>query len=116
VKTKWLFVLAALIGCGPDLAPGSAWAMPYTVLVGAEDTRVGATVNAYFPDNLTIHVGDTVHWQGNANELHTVTFLAGAPLPPFNVPAPPGMPFALMRNRAFVLAALIGCGPGLDTR
>jgi plastocyanin len=81
--------------------PGSARAQTtYTVLVGAEDTTVGATVNAYFPDTLTIHVGDTVHWQCNANELHTVTFLAGTPLPPLNVPAPPGMPFALMRNPA----------------
>jgi plastocyanin len=70
----------------------------YTVLVGAEDTTVGATVNAYFPGALTIHVGDTVHWQSNAHELHTVTFLAGTPLPPFNVPAPAGLPSPLMRN------------------
>src|SRR5262249_5227308 len=62
------------------------------------DTTVGASVNAYFPGTLTIHVGDTVHWQGNAHEIHTVTFLAGTPLPPFNVPAPAGLPSPLMRN------------------
>ena len=99
MKTKWLLALAALIGLAPGLAPGSARAQTaYTVLVGAQDTSVGATVNAYFPDTLTIRVGDTVHWQGNAHEIHTVTFLAGTPLPPFNVPAPPGLPSPLMRN------------------
>jgi hypothetical protein len=68
MKTKWLFVLAALIGFVPGLAPGSARAQAtYTVLVGAEDTSVGATVNAYFPDTLTIHAGDTVHWYGDAD-------------------------------------------------
>ena len=70
----------------------------YTVLVGAEDTDVGATVVGFFPENLRIHVGDTVHWQRNTHEIHTVTFLAGTPLPPFNVPAPPGLPSPQMHN------------------
>jgi plastocyanin len=92
-------VLAALIGLALGLAPGSAQAQStYTVLVGAEDTTLGATVTAYFPDTLTIHAGDTVHWQGNAHEIHTVTFLAGTPLPPLIVPAPDGMPSPLMIN------------------
>src|SRR6516162_10178309 len=70
----------------------------YTVLVGAEDATVGAGAPAFFPNTVTIHVGDTVHWQRNTNEIHTVTFLAGTPLPPFNVPAPQGQPSPLMRN------------------
>jgi plastocyanin len=70
----------------------------YTVLVGAEDVSTGGSVTAFFPDTLTIHAGDTVHWKRNTNEAHTVTFLAGTPLPPFNVPAPPGLPSSLMRN------------------
>ena len=70
----------------------------YTVLVGAENVAQGATVNTYFPTTLRIHVGDTVHWQRNANEGHTVTFLAGTPLPPVNVPTPPGLPSPKMRN------------------
>jgi plastocyanin len=53
---------------------------------------------AYFPTTLHIHVGDTVHWKRNTNEIHTVTFLAGTPLPPINVPAPSGLPSPLMRN------------------
>jgi plastocyanin len=70
----------------------------YTVLVGAVDDTVGANVMAYFPENLRIHVGDTVHWQRNGDEIHTVTFLAGMELPPFNVKAPDGLPSPEMRN------------------
>src|SRR5262249_44527712 len=70
----------------------------YTVLVGAEDVSVGASVHAFFPDTLRIHVGDTVHWQRNTHEIHTVTFLAGMELPPFIVPAPDGLPSPLMNN------------------
>jgi plastocyanin len=83
----------------------------YTVLVGAEDATQGASVVAFFPDTLTIHVGDTVHWQRNTNEIHTVTFLAGTPLPPFNVPAPPGLPSNLMRNP--LIAYPVAPGDGL---
>ena len=36
----------------------------------------------YFPQNVRIHVGDTVVWTNDtSNELHGVTFLAGRPLP-----------------------------------
>jgi plastocyanin len=73
----------------------------YTVLVAAEDVDAGVSLSAFFPDTLRIHVGDTVHWQRNANEVHTVTFLAGTPLQPPVVPAPPGLPSPLMRNPLF---------------
>jgi plastocyanin len=106
-----LFVfLAALTSACVLLLPGTGAAddddeddqgrkpKTYTVLVGAGDVSVGAHVNAFFPETLRIHVGDTVHWQRNANEIHTVTFLAGIELPPLNVPAPDGAPSPLMRN------------------
>jgi plastocyanin len=70
----------------------------YTVLVGAEDASVGATVTAFFPDTISIHVGDTVHWKRNANELHTVSFLAGTPIPSLVISAPPGLPSPLIFN------------------
>src|SRR5260370_36398310 len=73
-------------------------AKTFTVLVGAEDVSAGATVPAFFPDTVSIHVGDTVHWERNANEIHTVSFLAGTPLPPLVIPAPPGLPSPVMFN------------------
>jgi plastocyanin len=99
MKTKWLFVLAALIGFAPGLVSGSAWAQTtYTVLVGAQDTSVGADVDAFFPDSLQIHVGDTVHWNRNANEIHTVSFLVGTPIPDLLIAAPDGLPAPVMFN------------------
>jgi len=67
--------------------PSAFSAQTYTVLVGLEQPHVGATINAFYPETVTIHVGDTVHWVQNSYEIHTVTFLAGAEAPPFLVPA-----------------------------
>ena len=41
-----------------------------------------ASVMRYFPQNLHVHVGDTVVWANGTSEVHGVTFLAGQPLPP----------------------------------
>jgi len=57
--------------------PPAPSARTYTIMVGAESPHRGVGFNAYFPQSVTIHVGDTVQWQQNANEIHTVTFLAG---------------------------------------
>jgi plastocyanin len=41
-----------------------------------------AAVMRYFPQNIHIHVGDTVVWTNDtSNEAHAVVFLAGQPLP-----------------------------------
>jgi plastocyanin len=99
MKMKWLFVLAGIISAAPALAPGNARAQTtFTVLVGAQDTSLGADVDAYFPDILQIHAGDTVHWKQNANEIHTVSFLAGTPIPDLVIPVPNGSPSPLMLN------------------
>ena len=59
----------------------------YTVLVGYENTHRAFDVMGFFPSKVTIHVGDTVHWKINSNELHTVTFLAGGQAPDFLLPS-----------------------------
>jgi plastocyanin len=58
----------------------------YTVTVGYENAATGALIQTYFPDVVTIHVGDTVHWVQGSHEIHTVTFLAGAPAPDLIIP------------------------------
>jgi plastocyanin len=40
-----------------------------------------ATVMRYFPQDVRVHVGDTVVWTNDTSEVHGVTFLAGQPLP-----------------------------------
>jgi plastocyanin len=66
----------------PDSSPRT-----YTVMVGLENSHQGIGVNSYFPESVTIHVGDTVHWVQNTHEIHTVTFLAGAEIPELIVPS-----------------------------
>lgn len=74
----------ATFAAGPaaDSAPQT-----YNVLVGYENTRQAYDIMSFFPNVVTIHVGDTVHWKINSKELHTVTFLAGSSLPDLIVPS-----------------------------
>jgi plastocyanin len=76
-----LVLPTASFAAGPRIASSVAEVTPssqtYTVMVGLDNPRKGVSVMAYFPDNVTIHVGDTVRWVQNSNEFHTVTFLAG---------------------------------------
>ena len=62
-------------------AAGGGASGGYTVLVGAEDPEQGVDIEAFFPATLHVHVGDTVTWTQNSNEIHTVTFLAGKQTP-----------------------------------
>ena len=79
--------------------PSSIGPQTYTVLVGAEDVARKVGVMSYFPSTLHVHVGDTVVWKQNTHEIHTVTFLAGAPMPLLIEPTPQGFtPAGLMLN------------------
>ncbi len=91
-----VLILSAPMAAGA-VPPGPSSAT-YTVLVGWENAHLGVDVNAYFPDNLTIRVGDTVHWLQNTNEIHTVTFLAGAAPADLIIPAPQPGPSPLVFN------------------
>ena len=83
---------AVFSGPGQLRIPSSGWFI--NVAAGASPDN-GATSDAcgnivfhnaavmrYFPQNIHIHVGDTVVWTDDTiNEPHGVTFLAGQPLP-----------------------------------
>jgi plastocyanin len=71
----------------------------YTVLVGLDDKTSGAAIDAYFPATIHIHVGDTVVWKKNSNEIHTVTFLGSmTKAPELLVPMPNAPQGAMMIN------------------
>lgn len=101
-------VLAVLVSLEPRSAEAAAKktaktaAQTYTVMVGWENPHEGVGINAYFPETVTIHIGDTVHWVQNSNEIHTVSFLAGQATPEFLIPATqaglPSSPSALVYN------------------
>jgi plastocyanin len=78
---------AAVAVAAPSATAATASGQTYKVLVGAEQPRRGVSLMAYFPSRIRIHVGDSVHFVQNSNEIHTVTFLGGQPLPDLIVPA-----------------------------
>jgi len=59
------------------------------------DTEV---VIAFLPSMLSVRAGDTVTWKLNADEIHTVSFLSGAPTPRFERPIPDAGPTDFMLN------------------
>lgn len=66
-----------------------AAAQTYTIMVGGEDTSVGAEYIGFFASSVHIQAGDTVAWKQNAHEIHTVTFLGNkAQAPDLLVPIP----------------------------
>jgi plastocyanin len=64
------------------LAPANAVlaATHWSALAGSDTPDHAIQGNAFYPSDLTIHVGDTVTWNANAGEVHTVSF--GTPPPP----------------------------------
>src|SRR6202165_2452608 len=101
-----VFVAAALAACGSGggssgpaaLAPvpnnplsgnrqAAGPATAWKAQVGAERTDSAFQGLRHYPQNWTINVGDSISWRFNADEPHTVSFLApGQPLPPPNSP------------------------------
>ena len=73
--------IAALIGAA---APGAASAAQWTAYVGAQSPDMGSQVQAFLPNEMWIHAGDSIRWTLNSTEIHTVTFLTATQLRPPN--------------------------------
>jgi plastocyanin len=94
-----------IFGAAIALAMSVAWAGPagastwgprtWTVQVGSESWDQEIQGMAFLPSDITVNQGDSITWEANSAEIHTVTFLAaGQSLQPFN----PGAPDQLMRR------------------
>ncbi|MDQ0731153.1 plastocyanin/azurin family copper-binding protein [Arthrobacter sp. B1I2] len=81
------------------LALSVAWAGPagasswgprsWTVQVGSESWDQEIQGMAFLPTDITVNEEDSITWEANSAEIHTVTFLAsGQSLEPFNPGAP----------------------------
>jgi plastocyanin len=92
-------LLLVLVGLRPALAAPAALAGPqtWTVLAGAESPPVPGpehptsdwTYTRFYPDKITVRVGDTVVWKLNSMEIHQVVFPAPAQTYlPFTEPDP----------------------------
>jgi len=78
-----VWMLAALIG--PQTAHAGAW----QATVGAQSADLGRQALAFLPNELWIHVGDTITWTHDADDAHTVTFLTAGQLRPLDPTIPP---------------------------
>lgn len=117
---------AALIGAA---APDAASATQWTARVGAQSPDLGSQVQAFLPNEMWIHAGDSIRWTLNSTEIHTVTFLTATQPRPANfgpvfgigVGCPGNTPDGAAFDGSFcVNSGLLGqgpitVGPGLQT-
>ncbi len=98
---RWLVVLAILA------APGAAQAESWQSTAGAQSGAKDRQAFAFLPNELWIHVGDSVTWLIDSDEMHTVTFLTpGAKRPTFQA----GCPGSTPDGSAFDASACVNSG------
>jgi plastocyanin len=66
-----------------------AFGAQWQATVGAQSKNKGRQALAFLPNEIWIHAGDSISWTFNADDIHTVTFLADGQIrPPFPVGCP----------------------------
>jgi plastocyanin len=60
--------------------------------VGAQSSDKGRQALAFLPNEIWIHAGDSITWQFDADEVHTVTFVPDSDTRPAFFDAPPSAP------------------------
>ena len=84
-----LLAAVSVVAAQPATPTGPVLSVP----VGDGEGTV--TINQFFPPRVTVAEGTTITWTVRSDEPHTVTFLAGQPLPPLFVFDLPGQPPAV---------------------
>jgi plastocyanin len=81
-------LLATVALTAPSAANAETASRDWTVLVGNESNDMAIQGMRFLPGEIWVDAGDTVTWQANSAEIHTVTFFPGGEaqdsLPPFN--------------------------------
>lgn len=123
------WVLAAVVlltvAVGPlsAVSAEAAGAVDWQATVGYQSKSMAIQENFFFPNNLTVDVGDSITWNLKSAEFHTISFLSGAspasyPLvlmtpsgPSFNpaVAAPSGG--TSYSGSGFLNSGILGFGP-----
>ena len=96
-----LLILCAACSAQPEPVAKnnqSSIAQNFMVLVGGNDSAYNAELQGFFPQNITIHVGDKVTWKQNTMDIHTVTFTPGMNKTPDLIVPVPGVNGSLMIN------------------
>lgn len=63
-------------GAGASMGAGNPAPHSWHVLVGAQAGNRAIQTMGFYPSHLWVDQGDTVTWQANSAEIHTVTFLS----------------------------------------
>lgn len=77
---------ALTVSAIPQVGSGAVWQS----LSGAQNFDEAIQVEAFLPNELWIHIGDSVKWTFPAGEIHTVTFLKPGQVRPSNGAGCPG--------------------------
>ena len=124
--SAFLALVVTLAACGEDivvtrelevtrvvtatpLTPQATAPRELTALVGSgRDTEA---IQAFLPSMMKVRAGDTITWKINSDDIHTVTFLGGAPLSDIAIPIPGGGPTELMLNPVLIFPTRNPGGP-----
>ena len=88
----WIAAVAAVL-VAVSAASGAPLGVPAALSLNVGGGSGTIAANDFFPDAVTIHVGDTVHFTSTYPEIHTVSFLpTGMAFPALVVPGPSGPP------------------------
>jgi plastocyanin len=98
--------LAALIA--PQVVPIAAAQVQAST--GAQSNDLGKQALAFLPNELWIHVGESVTWTFSTDEVHTVTFLRTVPAPQVRPPFMVGCPGTTPDGSAETSASCINSG------
>ncbi len=79
-------------------------------IVGAQSTDKGRQGLAFLPNELWVHVGDSVRWTFVTDEIHTVSFLRTIPSHQIRPPFPVGCPGTTPDGSSFTGAACVNSG------
>ncbi|HYM16022.1 MAG TPA: plastocyanin/azurin family copper-binding protein [Dehalococcoidia bacterium] len=97
-----VLAMALVMALNGVAGPGrSAAATPTVWNITLGQGVTGIAANDFFPDAVTVHQGDTVHFADPVNEPHTVSFLPPSmAAPALIVPAPSGPPQFMFNPQA----------------
>jgi plastocyanin len=97
------------------IVPQVLWGADWFATVGAQTTDKGRQALAFLPNEIWIHVGDSITWRFDADDVHTVSFLtATQPRPDFTTLVPPFPNPATFDGSTFVTTPLLVKGTGKE--
>ena len=88
MSKRYALMLSAAVAV--MVVPQAGWATAWEALAGAQNFDEAIQVEAFLPNELWVHAGDSITWTFPAGEIHTVTFLKPGQVRPSNGTGCPG--------------------------